>query len=115
MRQHDFDESRWVEDLGTALEALAQNASEDLLRDSNRGRHVVSSDQPRVLGQRAKRNTAVQDAPKALQAKLNCFRTKAMGVLLTHPVIRRALPKSSEGGWRDPVCYGGALAWFSIE
>ena len=98
MGQYDFDESLWVADLGKALEALAQNASEGILRDSSRVRYLLSFDECRELAQRAEHNPAAQDAFKTLHVKLNCFPTDAMAILLDHPVIRRALPDSSEDG-----------------
>ena len=98
MGPHDFDESKWVADLGTALELLAQNASEGVLRASRRVKHLLTFDQCRELAQLAKHNPAAEDDFKALQVKLNCFPTEAMAILLDHPVVRRALPDSSEDG-----------------
>ena len=98
MGQHDFDKSKWIADLGTALAALAQNASEGILRDSSRVRHLLTFEQCRELAQRAEHNPAAQDAYKTLHVKLNSFPTDAMTILLDHPVIRRVLPNSSEDG-----------------
>ena len=98
MGPHDFDESKWVADLGTALELLAQNASEGVLRASRRVKHLLTFDQCRELAQLAKHNAGAEDDFKALQVKLNCFPTEAMAILLDHPVVRRALPDSSEDG-----------------
>ena len=98
MGQHDFNESKWVADLGTALASLAQDASEGILRDASRARQPLNFDQCRALAQLAEHNPAAQNAFKTLHVKLNRFPTEAMAILLDHPVIRRALPNSSEDG-----------------
>lgn len=98
MGQHDFDESRWVADLSTALEAVAQDSSEGVLRDSSRVRHLLTFGQCRELAQHAEHNATAQDAFETLAVNLNGFPTQAMAILLEHPVIRRALPNSSEDG-----------------
>ena len=98
MGQHDFNDSKWIADLGTALAALAQDASEGILRDASRARQLLNFDQCRALAQLAEHNPAAQNAFKTLRVKLNRFPTEAMAILLDHPVIRRALPNSSEDG-----------------
>ena len=98
MGQYNFDECKWVADLGTALATLAQNASDGILRDSSRVKRLLTFDQCRELAELAKHNPSAQDAFKILRVKLNCFPTDAMAILLDHPVIRRALPNSSEDG-----------------
>ena len=98
MAQQTFDESRWVADLGTALEVLVQKSGEGVVRDSNGVRLALTIQQCRELAQRAESDAAARDAFSTLQVNLNCFPTEVMPILLGHPVIRPALPNPSEDG-----------------
>ena len=98
MPEHDYEESKWVDHLGAALDALAENASQYVVRDSSGVRHLLSFDQCRALAQHAEHGTDTRDAFNTLHVKLNCFPAEAMAIFLTHPVICRALPDCSEDG-----------------
>ena len=98
MSQPEFNEAEWIENLGTALAALAGNDCEYTIRESRRVKRPLSFGQSQVLAQLAEKDHTAQETFRELHVKLNRFPTKAMEILISHPVICHALPNPSEDG-----------------
>ena len=113
MGQHDFNDSKWIADLGTALAALAQDASEGILRDASRARQLLNFGSMSSTRSTCGAQPAAQNAFKTLRVKLNRFPTEAMAILLdirSSPCIAQF-----QRGWRDSEGYGGRVAWSSTK
>ena len=61
-------------------------------------RRPLSFGQSQVLAQLAEKDHTAQETFRELHVKLNRFPTKAMEILISHPVICHALPNPSEDG-----------------